>query len=750
MATIPEAIVTALTDNWAAGGGTVQFLNSANDLYPGSPNTETIFVKGYSLNEEIDPQTLKLSNIINLIELDINTIDSTDKETRLNIIINEARRILNSGAVTGFSTVKVVSIDRRVTVQDQHIYRAVMTVALTEDMVEDATGAGTVDVDFNIQGDLSVDGEISGQHYDSSGFLNRTDSDITFTSGTRTFAIAPSATSFVFWQTNTKYTKSAEETIVIADTAGLHVIYYDAGVLTVSVDPSHEAMDIIILDKVLVALIYWNATDNDDVVFADERHGLVMDGNTHHYLHDIFGMQYESGFGLSGYTLATATDAALNFEVTDGRVYDEDIELDIEDGDPVNQYEQQLSGADAELPVMYRDDVDGTWTEAAASTLPYLTAGTGRLAYNNDDGDGTFSQVEITNNKFVTYTIVVTNDVEYPIKMIQGQNQYDTKNDALEDGTAEILTFGDFPTPELDILYRFIMQTGDAYGGTKKGKIIEVTDFRGNPITGSAATSQDHGSLGGLADDDHDQYFLADGTRDATKAVIGDNTDATDPIEVLKLNIERAWSFRKRGTGAATTLRLEADVAQKPFWIGYDDGVMWCAKFTPDTTQAACKTELCADTEVGGYNVSEALMLGVDNAEWVPLMYTSNSDARAIDMSASTIIPSAAGGDNWLFWLPLPTTKGSLKLYVSGSRVGLADADGDDFVDATAVFGHTHSTRTIINNDPTDYNTVDEHDDTFVAHDCSGYGIVGAELAVSIAAVADFNLAFVALRCYYA
>ncbi|GAH02467.1 unnamed protein product, partial [marine sediment metagenome] len=43
------------------------------------------------------------------------------------------------------------------------------------------------------------------------------------------------------------------------------------------------------------------------------------------------------------------------------------------------------------------------------------------------------------------------------------------------------------------------------------------------------------------------------------------NSGVADPIELLKFEIERAWSFRKRSTGASTYLALEADVNGKVF-----------------------------------------------------------------------------------------------------------------------------------------------------------------------------------------
>ena len=372
----------------------------------------------------------------------------------------------------------------------------------------------------------AIRGPLIGVAGEPTGFPNRTDSVLSFVSGTRTFTIAPTGVSFKFYQDAIEYTKTSQN-VIISDVTGLHAIYFDAGTLTELANPSHSQYDNLMENYPIVALVYWNATDGAAYILADERHGIHMDGATHHWIHDNVGAVYKDGFGLSGYTPLTGSDAALTFEVTNGEFYDEDLEFEIDDGSAANQYEQQLNGGDAEIPVLYRDDVDGSWTEAAASTLPYLTAGSGRLAYNNDDGDGTFSQVEVGNGRYMTYTLIASNDWQYPVKMIQGQNDYITKTAALEDGASEILNFGALPDPEFVVLYRFIMQTSNGFGGAKKAEIVEVVDFRASRISGASVVSSDHGSLGGLGDDDHNLYSLANGTRwtttqTASRAVVSD------------------------------------------------------------------------------------------------------------------------------------------------------------------------------------------------------------------------------------
>ena len=67
-------------------------------------------------------------------------------------------------------------------------------------------------------------GGISGNPH---GFLNQTDTAISFVDGTQTFTIAPTGADFTYYRQGINVTKSAPENKIIANTDGLHFIYYD-------------------------------------------------------------------------------------------------------------------------------------------------------------------------------------------------------------------------------------------------------------------------------------------------------------------------------------------------------------------------------------------------------------------------------------------------------------------------------------------------------------------------------------------
>lgn len=320
------------------------------------------------------------------------------------------------------------------------------------------------------------------------GIPDRADTTLAFNAGTRTFTIAPVSGAFSYYIAGRRYVKSAAESIVIADTSGVHWIYYDGATLSEIIDPDHDTATDLIINKVRIGLIYWNVTDGAEHLSGDDRHGAGWPGTSQVWAHALFGMVWHTGLDLSGYTLDTDTDVGVSFELSDGIVHDEDVEHDIVDGAVATHYAQQLNGGNAEVPILYRDDVDGSWTEDAATDLPWKLIGAGqRLAYNNHVGGGVYGQTEIAANKFVNAFLYVTNDWKYPVKVIQGQNEHASKAAAVQAVDAEIIALGDLPSPEMVLLYGFSLQTNDPFGGTNNCKIVAVTDFRQRSRSGGLA-----------------------------------------------------------------------------------------------------------------------------------------------------------------------------------------------------------------------------------------------------------------------
>jgi len=409
---------------------------------------------------------------------------------------------------------------------------------------------------------LAEIGQELGVH-NLTGFENRDDSTISWDNATYTFTLTPDSTDY-YWVAGVRYSYNSAQTEQIDNTtSGIHVIYFDDGApqtLTSIANPTHTQMDDIIINCCIVGLVYWNATDADTSILADERHGCIMSGRTHEWLHDNMGAKYREGGGLSGYTLNTSSDAAIGFDLTDVEFYDEDIEHEIEDGTYTNQYEQALSdggGTGLVLPVLYRDDVDGSWTQTAAANVPYLVSGTPQPQYMNDDGDGTWSLQELGNAKFMLYWMVVTNDWEYPVKLIPGSAEYNTQAGAQQGAATEIVDWGNMPSAEFIIIYQFIMQ--QSAGSTPELKIIDVIDYRFTELTGASYTPTDHGSLSGLGDQqDHDWAYTLDGSRSITGDLIfaGGALIKTDDVDGSDDNVLRFCGGGDSGDDRGAELRV--------------------------------------------------------------------------------------------------------------------------------------------------------------------------------------------------
>lgn len=346
--------------------------------------------------------------------------------------------------------------------------------------------------------------------FDSSGTDSGT--TITFTDGTRTLAITPTGADFTFWSNGTSYTKSAQETIQISDVEGLHFIYYNSsGVLTETTTFAAT----LITSECLVAIVYWDATNNESVIFADERHGRTMDSATHLLLHQSFGAQYVSGLGLGNLVVGGDgnTDSHAQFSVSNGVIYDEDIRIDIDDGSP-----QELDPI-AQIPLLYRSGASGEWRKVAATNFPITTTGTGRAAWNEWTG-ATWQLTEVGNNDYVLVHYFASNDTRHPIIGVVGQANYATRGDAEAGAPTEIkdLAFGQLDSllPEFRAIATVIFQTGDGKSNTVKSSVEETengndyVDWRtstiGSGSAGGGTGVSDHGNLSGLGDDDHTQY----------------------------------------------------------------------------------------------------------------------------------------------------------------------------------------------------------------------------------------------------
>lgn len=357
-----------------------------------------------------------------------------------------------------------------------------------------------------------VSGTTAADSVSANGFPNRTDSTYSFDDGLRRFSISPTGASYYYYVGGVKYTKTGTDTVDITNTLGMWFIYFDGSTLTATQTWS----DSLILEKCLVNLLYWSTTDSEAIYIADERHGLSMSPETHEHLHESIGTVWYEGLGLTSIT--TDGDGSLDTHAQlgygSGTIADEDLIFEI-----------AADTIPAQIPMFYMTGSNNEWRRIAATNFPVInySGGDNLLAYNEWTGV-VWQLSEVGNNDYVLTHIIATNDPDQPIIGVVGQNEYPTIATARL-GAVEELSYirnENFPSAEYKTIATVIYQTKTTFTNTPKAITVstdeggDYIDWRTTNIAPSTGLTTDHGSLSGLADDDHTQYLLADGTRTAS------------------------------------------------------------------------------------------------------------------------------------------------------------------------------------------------------------------------------------------
>lgn len=327
------------------------------------------------------------------------------------------------------------------------------------------------------------------------GFVDRVAS-LNFEIGTRTFTITGS---FSFYNTGVKTTK-ASDSIVIPDVIGMHYIYYNASNVMATSQTFPE------FDAPLVAAVYWDGTKP---LLMDERHGCVMDGATHRYLHSTIGTRYQSGL--------SALFDSVSLLVASGIIWDEDIKITI--------------GDQSVCDVLYKNGTSNfTWNTNQSKY--YHDNGT-NVYYNNVNALAT-----ATNTQYVAYWIFATNSITRPIVSVMGQRVDSTLANARANNTFESLSFTNFPFQEMKLLYRVIIRGNKVYQ--------EAQDLRSisNAPSGTYVAT-DHNALTGRSNPNVHPASSIDNTP------TGDISSVTVQDAINELDLEtfdsRLESFTRSG-----------------------------------------------------------------------------------------------------------------------------------------------------------------------------------------------------------
>ena len=414
------------------------------------------------------------------------------------------------------------------------------------------------------------------------GHQDKSESVISFNEGTRTFSIAPVSASYTVWCAGKRFVKTTTSTVTIPDTSGLYYIYFNSsGALAYKT--TYFTWD----TDTPTAYIYWNEVDNKAYFFADERHGITLDWATHEYLHRTRGAVIANGFGVSNYSIVGngSSNAHAKFDLAGGTFFDEDLQVDIVHSNTptANTWQQVLEG-NAEIPVFYK--LNSHWTKDTATEFAFKQ-GTSRPRYNSYSAPN-WSTVDINNNKFAISWIIATNNLNEPVIAIMGQASYNNIGEA-EAAIWEDLNLDGFPIFEFRPLHKVVFQGTDSFTNSVNAAIRGIYDLRRVSSGGDAIPStpvSDHGSMTGLADDDHTQY-LTDARHNALdhstameSVVLDDiydvNTSGASAGYVLTFN-GSTWTAASAGGGGAS-LEVSATAPASP-----EVGDLWFNSTTLET-----------------------------------------------------------------------------------------------------------------------------------------------------------------------
>ena len=331
---------------------------------------------------------------------------------------------------------------------------------------------------------------------DTNGFpeSQRTNTTINFVDGTRTFSIAPIIGNSHYYQEGEKFEKSAGEGIVIPNTTGGHILYYDNASLQVLTNGTDAQISTIILSKCIVAYVYWNATAGKSIIFADERHGISMSATTHLYLHKTVGARYLSGLTPGNYIVDGNGSLASHaqFGISLGQITDEDL--------PTNLLESVSTGVQTHL---YKEGALGIWNKGTVSGFAFPVGVNSRPMFNEWTGS-IWQLTQITSTNFMCIHVFASSDMSKLPFFVLGTAQYTSKALATAGASNEVANIlPGLPAPEFVLLHTFILESRDSYTNAVNARYVTNND--GNPyinwlITkfGAGATPSNHNNLSGL------------------------------------------------------------------------------------------------------------------------------------------------------------------------------------------------------------------------------------------------------------
>ena len=264
--------------------------------------------------------------------------------------------------------------------------------------------------DYHVGNRSYNDARYSDVGKNNTGFVNRTDSTLTFDNTGSTITLAPAITSFDTYDAGIKRT--------ISTTLGTHAA--QAGSRWLQLASGADAyVDNATVDmtKRIVSYYYYNsASPVKFVVQGDSRHGSTRDVIWHQKHKDEVGMTIPTAPAL---TYTTGSDSAIQLGISSPvNAYDADLTITAtQNATPTLPFQQVLTSP-ADIPVVYLDGASLAQDLPTAGHYPWKM-GSSNIAYNSSG-----TQADVPSGSYVNYWLIMTNCQKYPVKMVQGKVVY--------------------------------------------------------------------------------------------------------------------------------------------------------------------------------------------------------------------------------------------------------------------------------------------------------------------------------------
>jgi hypothetical protein len=345
------------------------------------------------------------------------------------------------------------------------------------------------------------------------GFVNRTDSRISVSGNI--FTIEPTGSSYSYYNKGIKVVKTSGDSLTIPNLTQINYIHFD----TNNNQLSNKTTDFDFSTDIPISYIAWNSgvgPSGQMTFFSEERHGIVMDTSTHKWIHSTFGAQYVNGLSIGNYVLGGdgSSNSHATISISNGTLYQEDIEINITDSSSTDPFCQELSPI-AQIPVYYHEGSTGQWVKNTATDYPVKYDANGPQYNLLTDGTWTIPDVSPGGaTRYFAVWILATNQIDDPIISIMGQRVDSNQGSAESHNSWSDVNLTNLPLSEVKPLYRLIFAGDSDYTNVPKCTLLSILDIRVSVISTIAGVTQnDHGSLFGLGDDDHSQYLHVDNNR---------------------------------------------------------------------------------------------------------------------------------------------------------------------------------------------------------------------------------------------